>query len=381
MEILGEGWNSRLGVILAVAGSAVGLGNFLRFPGQAVANGGGAFMIPYLCALLLLGIPICWAEWTMGRYGGARGFHSSPAIMGVVGRGAVPRYFGVLGLLIPLVIFMYYGLVESWCLRYAWAYASGAMDLGSDVSAYTGASQAFFSEISGSSQHGVIVDGHLDAAVVFWAVAFVINLWLVYRGLSRGIETFCRWAMPAMAVCAVVVLIRVLTLGTPNPRGEVGLVAGDDREPMPKGGRGDQAIDGGHRFLQAGHQPAPFVRDACIDRQNTVFEPGGQLRFKPRGYPRAAATAPELLDSLADFAQGQDANEQRLRWRRVEPFGYAGRRPRLEQFGKRAGINQKAHSSISRGGDWSRSMFSWTPASGEVRRNSPNEGFDRLRRS
>ena len=217
MEILGEGWNSRLGVILAVAGSAVGLGNFLRFPGQAVANGGGAFMIPYLCALLLLGIPICWAEWTMGRYGGARGFHSSPAIMGVVGRGAVPRYFGVLGLLIPLVIFMYYGLVESWCLRYAWAYASGAMDLGSDVSAYTGASQAFFSEISGSSQHGVIVDGHLDAAVVFWAVAFVINLWLVYRGLSRGIETFCRWAMPAMAVCAVVVLIRVLTLGTPNP--------------------------------------------------------------------------------------------------------------------------------------------------------------------
>ena len=106
MEILAEGWNSRLGVILAVAGSAVGLGNFLRFPGQAVANGGGAFMIPYLCALLLLGIPICWAEWTMGRYGGARGFHSSPAIMGVVGRGAVPRYFGVIGLLIPLVIFM-----------------------------------------------------------------------------------------------------------------------------------------------------------------------------------------------------------------------------------------------------------------------------------
>ena len=46
-----------------------------------------AFMIPYLCALLLLGIPICWAEWTMGRYGGARGFHSSPAILGVVGRG------------------------------------------------------------------------------------------------------------------------------------------------------------------------------------------------------------------------------------------------------------------------------------------------------
>ena len=66
-------WGTRLGVILAVAGSAVGLGNFLRFPGQAAANGGGAFMIPYFCALLFLGIPIGWAEWTMGRYGGRKG--------------------------------------------------------------------------------------------------------------------------------------------------------------------------------------------------------------------------------------------------------------------------------------------------------------------
>ena len=76
-------WGSRLGVILAVAGSAVGLGNFLRFPGQAAANGGGAFMIPYFAALLLLGIPLGWAEWAMGRYGGRKGFHSAPAILGV----------------------------------------------------------------------------------------------------------------------------------------------------------------------------------------------------------------------------------------------------------------------------------------------------------
>ena len=77
-----EQWGTKLGVILAVSGSAVGLGNFLRFPGQAAANGGGAFMIPYFVALLVLGIPICWAEWTMGRYGGQKGFHSAPAIIG-----------------------------------------------------------------------------------------------------------------------------------------------------------------------------------------------------------------------------------------------------------------------------------------------------------
>ena len=83
----GQAWGTRLGVILAVAGSAVGLGNFLRFPGKAAENGGGAFMIPYFIALLLLGIPIGWAEWTMGRYGGRKGFHSAPAIMGVWGTG------------------------------------------------------------------------------------------------------------------------------------------------------------------------------------------------------------------------------------------------------------------------------------------------------
>ena len=65
---------------MAVAGSAVGLGNFLRFPGLAAQYGSGAFMIAYFISLLILGIPICWAEWTLGRYAGQRGFHSSPGI-------------------------------------------------------------------------------------------------------------------------------------------------------------------------------------------------------------------------------------------------------------------------------------------------------------
>jgi hypothetical protein len=104
----GQAWGSRLGIILAVSGSAVGLGNFLRFPGNAAENGGGAFLIPYFIAFLLLGIPIGWAEWTMGRYGGRKGFHSAPAIMGLWGRGAIARYMGSFGVLVPMVIFFYY---------------------------------------------------------------------------------------------------------------------------------------------------------------------------------------------------------------------------------------------------------------------------------
>ena len=77
-----ERWNSRLGVILAVAGSAVGLGNFLKFPGQVAMYGGAAFMIAYVLSFFAVGIPISIAEWTMGRHSGAHGYNSPAGIMG-----------------------------------------------------------------------------------------------------------------------------------------------------------------------------------------------------------------------------------------------------------------------------------------------------------
>jgi len=210
-------WASRVGIILAVAGSAVGLGNFLRFPGMAANNGGGAFMIPYFCALVFLGIPICWAEWSMGKYGGQFGFNSCPAIFGVLGRGRVWRYLGVLGLLIPVIIYMYYVYIESWCLQYAWNYVTGAIDLGTDKSKYVEKSAEFFTRVTADNADGVILGGSLHPSVVFWAIVFAINFFLIYRGLSRGIEKFCIYAMPLMGVFAFAVLVRVLTLGTPDP--------------------------------------------------------------------------------------------------------------------------------------------------------------------
>jgi NSS family neurotransmitter:Na+ symporter len=211
-------WTTRLGVILAVSGSAVGLGNFLRFPGQAAANGGGAFMIPYFCALLLLGIPIGWAEWAMGRYGGGRGFHSAPAILGsVAGRGG--RYLGVIGVMIPLCVAFYYILIEGWCLAYFWHFLTGGIgiDLAQPIPDQISVSKTFFEDVTGSKVEGVMFEGHIHESVVFWAIVFVLNLFFVYRGLSSGIELYCRYAMPLMGICGLVVLVRVLTLGTPDP--------------------------------------------------------------------------------------------------------------------------------------------------------------------
>ena len=205
-------WGTRVGVILAVSGSAVGLGNFLRFPGQAYHHGGGAFMIPYICALLFLALPIGWAEWAMARHGGERGFHSGPAILGLIGRGRVARYFGVLSVLIPMVVYMYYVYIEAWCLEYSWAYLTGSVHLTGSIPEQVTAAAKFFGETTGTNANGV---AHIS--VLFWVIVVILNIALVYRGLSGGIEKFCQFALPAMAVLAIIVLIRVLTLGTPDP--------------------------------------------------------------------------------------------------------------------------------------------------------------------
>src|SRR3972149_7112614 len=93
-----ETWTTQIGVIWAVRGSAVGLGNFLRFPGLAAKYEGGAFMIPYFIAFLLLGLPLAWAEWATGRYGGVRGFHSAAGIYRSIHRGKTSAFFGALAL-------------------------------------------------------------------------------------------------------------------------------------------------------------------------------------------------------------------------------------------------------------------------------------------
>ena len=114
--------------MLAVAGGAVGLGNFLRFPGQVATYGGGAFMIPYFVSMLIVAIPLALSEWALGRAGGRRGYHSQPGIYRAAGNGKT--IWGVCGgvcSLAPLVICMYYVFIESWCLLYALQYLGGCL--------------------------------------------------------------------------------------------------------------------------------------------------------------------------------------------------------------------------------------------------------------
>jgi SNF family Na+-dependent transporter len=138
-------------------------------------------------------------------------------VLGVAGRGRLARYLGVVGVLVPLVVCMYYVLIEAWCLQYCLRYVAGLVDLGADPSQLAARSKALFASVTGVERDGAILSGGLHPSLVCLVITLVLNLVLVSRGLSKGIEKFCNIAMPLMAVCALIVLARVLTLGTPDP--------------------------------------------------------------------------------------------------------------------------------------------------------------------
>lgn len=204
-----ESWGSRLGIILAVAGSAIGLGNFLRFPVQAASNGGGAFMIPYFISLFLLGIPLMWIEWAVGRFGGLFGHGTAPGMFDKMWKNRFIKYFGVIGVFGPLVIFIYYTYIESWILAYAFfaltgklAQATNQSQMGAFLSGFQGiASNQYFSNIW--------------TAYIFFLITFAINAYILYKGISGGIEWLCNWALPVLFLAGIAVAVRVLTLGAP----------------------------------------------------------------------------------------------------------------------------------------------------------------------
>ncbi len=193
-----ESWSSKIGVILAVAGSAVGLGNFLRFPGEAARNGGGAFMIPYFAAFILLGIPLMWVEWSIGRFGGKYGHSTLPAMYQRLTGRSWAKYPGVFGLILPFVVIGYYTYIESMTLGYSVNSLLGKFDCVDIENCST-----FLGEY-------ISLDNF--STIVFFLLTVAMNYYVLYKGVSGGIEKLCKVAMPALFLIAVVIMIKVFTL-------------------------------------------------------------------------------------------------------------------------------------------------------------------------
>jgi len=202
-----EAWSSRLGLILAMAGSAVGLGNFLRFPGQAAANGGGAFMIAYFIAFLLLGIPLMWTEWAIGRNGGRYRKGHLPGMFSALWWHPAAKYLGVLGLVIPLLLLSYYTVIESWTLAFTWFSITGDywdQRTPEAMAAYLRSYQ----DVTDGSMHAPLVP------VGFFAVTLAVNVWILSRGISGGIEKLVRVGMPLLFAFAIVLAVAVFVIPT-----------------------------------------------------------------------------------------------------------------------------------------------------------------------
>jgi NSS family neurotransmitter:Na+ symporter len=205
-----EQWASRLGLILATAGNAIGLGNFLRFPVKAAANGGGAFMIPYFVALIFVGIPLMWVEWTIGRYGGIKGHGTTPGMFDRMWNNKAAKYLGALGISIPFTIVIYYAFIETWTLGYAWFSATGK---------YFGHASRDAMNLFLRGFQGVEKNDFFSTVIpllIFLAITLFFNWFFLSRGLSKGIEILGKYGMPILFIFGIILVIRVLTLGKPT---------------------------------------------------------------------------------------------------------------------------------------------------------------------
>ncbi|GAA1642614.1 sodium-dependent transporter [Georgenia ruanii] len=192
-----EQWSGQLGFLLSAIGSAVGLGNIWRFPGVAYENGGGAFLIPYLVALLTAGIPILLLDYSLGhRFRG-----SAPAAFRRLG-----RRFEALGwfqVAIAFVIATYYTVILVWAIRYVGFSVTQAW--GSDPAGFF---VGDFLQDAGPTLSTDVVGGIFWPMVAVWAVTLVV----LALGVQRGLERANKVMLPLLVVLFTLLVVRALFL-------------------------------------------------------------------------------------------------------------------------------------------------------------------------
>ncbi len=185
-------WKSRLGFVLAAAGSAVGLGNIWKFPYIAGENGGGLFVLIYLACIALVGLPIMVAEVLLGR---ATQQSPVPAFASVPSARGAWHLVGWMGVVTGFVILSYYSVVAGWSLHYLWLSLSGA---------FRGLDPEAIGRVFGE----VYATGSIN---VGWHVAFMLTtVGIVFWGVGRGIEAAARGLMPALFLLLGILLVDAL---------------------------------------------------------------------------------------------------------------------------------------------------------------------------
>lgn len=194
-----EQWGSRAGFILAAVGSAIGLGNIWRFPYMAYENGGGAFFIPYLFAMLTAGIPFMIMEFTLGHK------LRSAAPRAFAKLGAKYEWLGWFQVFIAAVIAVYYVAVIGWAISYLGF--SFKQSWGSDTNAF------FFSEYLKLGEHSPSQLGGFQLHIAIpMMIAWAITFAAIYSGVKGGIERASKIMMPLLFIMVLGLITRVVFL-------------------------------------------------------------------------------------------------------------------------------------------------------------------------
>lgn len=182
----------KIGVILATAGSAVGLGNIWRFPYMTGENGGAAFILLYIACVFILGIPGMLCEFVVGRHG------ASNAVRAYQQFGHSPhwRIIGILGVITSMIILGFYAVVAGWCLQYLYATMTGSI---SGDKAYV---EQYFADFSS------------DALIpILWAIGFIaITHFIIAKGVRGGIERASNVLMPTLFILLLIIAVASCSL-------------------------------------------------------------------------------------------------------------------------------------------------------------------------
>ena len=190
-----KNFGSKLGVILASAGSAVGLGNIWRFPTEVGKNGGAAFILVYLACVLLIGVPIMMGEFVIGRHTRA----NTATAYQKLAPGTWWRVQGGIGVLVAFIIMCYYVVVSGWTLYYAYSSLVGALQYSGDDAGHF---SSFFDSFVAHPWLPVLF------AVIFMAVVHLI----IIMGVEKGIERFSKVMMPMLLLIIAVLVVCAFSL-------------------------------------------------------------------------------------------------------------------------------------------------------------------------
>jgi neurotransmitter:Na+ symporter, NSS family len=191
-------WSSKMTFVLAAAGSAVGLGNIWRFSYMVGDSGGAAFVLIYLACVALVGLPILVAEWLIGRRGQENPINAMADLARKNGRLPAWALVGVSGVLAAFLILSFYSVIGGWSLSYT---------LGSVTGRFTG---------QDADSVGALFSGLLASplTLTLWHTAFMaLVIWIVARGVTKGLEGAVRTLMPALVVLMIVLVFYGMTTG------------------------------------------------------------------------------------------------------------------------------------------------------------------------